>query len=391
MGIEIPTTKQITDRNVANFEQRLNQTVPQVSKAFYRVLSAIEALGYTELYKFGVERALQNLALTATGEDLDRIGSEYGINRKPAEPWEGQGTTQGIGGTIIPAGTQYVSNFNQAIYFTIASAEVVGSTAVFDLRSQASGNDFNLADGTELTISQPIANLDDICEILETTNFGADRESDEDYRRRVLNEIRTVGGGGNAADYRRWAEEVGGVRRAFPYSGKPLTIYEITDSLPGDRTVYVESQDRSPASSALLDEVRDHINRDPVTGFARPPLGEIDDNLWIESVVFVPIYVEVRGLSVDPDVENQVKLDIRSALTEYFAALSMYVEGIDFAADRNDQITDLTVSTIVQDVIGAAGGTASGIAFGVAPDTYLPFYQLNQGELATLGGSVTYV
>ena len=96
-----------------------------------------------------------------------------------------------------------------------------------------------------------------------------DRETDDAYRRRILDEIRTVGGGGNSADYRRWGEEVDGVARVFPYSGKPVDGSEGTSEV-GDRTVYVEATEEYAANrwadAALLSDVRDAITTGPDTG-----------------------------------------------------------------------------------------------------------------------------
>ena len=85
MPLNIPTTAQITQRNLSNLESNLNQTAPANDKSFLKVLAAVEALAHTELYKLLVERSLQNLALTASGESLDKIGQEYDVIRKPAE------------------------------------------------------------------------------------------------------------------------------------------------------------------------------------------------------------------------------------------------------------------------------------------------------------------
>jgi len=78
LAINIPTTQEIAERNISNFESKIAQTVPAVDKAFFRVLAIMEAFNYTELYKFAAERALQNLAITATGRfrfDRQRIWS----------------------------------------------------------------------------------------------------------------------------------------------------------------------------------------------------------------------------------------------------------------------------------------------------------------------------
>ena len=58
--------------------------------------------------------------------------------------------------------------------------------------------------------------------------------------------------------------------------------------------------------------------------------------------------------------------------------------------ERNDLVTDLTVSEVVQDILSANGGSATAVSFGLIIDTFIPEYRLQPGELAKSGG-VTYV
>jgi hypothetical protein len=67
--------------------------------------------------------------------------------------------------------------------------------------------------------------------VISTITQGEDREIDTVYRRRVLTRIRAQGGGGNAADYRQWSEDVASVRRAFPYSTKPSKSTDVITTL----------------------------------------------------------------------------------------------------------------------------------------------------------------
>ena len=66
MAQNIPTTQQVKDQNLANYESKLNQTSPLTDKAFLRVQSAVEALIFTILFKLIADRAKQALAITAT-------------------------------------------------------------------------------------------------------------------------------------------------------------------------------------------------------------------------------------------------------------------------------------------------------------------------------------
>lgn len=386
MTLVIPTTQQILDRSLATFEAKLNQTVPLVDKAFLRVVSAILAMNETELYKYGVERALQNLALTATGEDLDTIGTNYGVNRKSAVAAELRLLLTGTPGSPVSISTQWLGDANGLRYSQLAAVVIsAGGDVLVSTQCQTPGVEGNLPDLSTLTIGAQLPGVSSVATVQATETDGLDRETDTSYRRRILNEIRTVGGGGNGVDYRTWAEEVIGVEAAFPYAGAPPS--EV--SLPGDRTVYVMatsdvSPDHIPPPS-LLAEVRAAINIDPETGLSRPALGMTNDGLYVEPIFLTAIYVEIRGFDPGTGTPGDVKTAIENALAAYLAIVFPFITGTDVDVNRNDTVTDLTLSLVVQRVLAGYGGEATGIGFGLAPLVFIPSYMVGQGELVVLG------
>lgn len=525
MAYNIPTTQELTDDNISRFEARLGQTVPINDQAFVRVLSVVEALIGTTLYKYAAERALQNLILTATGEDLVRNGTEYGVVKKPAIAAIIEISQPANDGTSIPASTEYVGDSNGVRYIVNSTVVASGGAAILEITAKETGVIGNLTTGDTLTIDKQIAG---ITSTTATYNImltdGADEESEESYRRRSLLEVRTVGGGGNPVDYRRWAEENINVYRAFPYSGAPiindtkklrdgdmelpstdywlpgnnatitketssphsgvrnlrvayngtsnpyayqlsLTIgknYRLTgyyksdgtyapqiydsggqlivdgittgsgyiyfdqtfiatgtqlrfqvaaiaagyadfdktnlyvlESWSGDRTVYIEATtDVDPdgiPTQQVLDLAREYININQDTLKTRTPMGVIDGDLYVEPVYITRIYIIIEGLNVSADIETQVKADIEQAIEEYLYEITPYIEGLDFEGDRNDIITNLTLSNVVQDILKAYGGSAKTINFSDVSGVPVPLeiYQLSQGELARYG-SVSY-
>jgi hypothetical protein len=162
---------------------------------------------------------------------------------------------------------------------------------------------------------------------------------------------------------------------------------------PGDRTVYIEASSTIDpdgiAPTSLLDSARAYINNDPITGRSRPPLGLTDSTLWVESIVRNPVYVEIRGLSVDASLIAEAKALISTNLDLYLRVIEPYVEGIDSPLIRNDTITNLSISDIVQDALSQFAGTADSIGFGLTFGTFILSYQLQQNEKVKLG-SVSY-
>lgn len=404
MAYELPTTLEQFETFLANLESRLNQTSPLNDKAFNRVLAAMEAMSFTSLAKFAAYNVKQILIITSFGDGLDVHGAELELPRKLAEATVLTATLPGTNGTLISQTIDFIGNANGVRYF-LDSSETIGTptsgVAELTMTAETLGVVGNLQLGDTLSIGTQVAGAETVATVAVITgqteailNTGADKETDEAYKIRLLDRIRAIFGGGNSADYREWAQEVAGVTRAYPYSGKPILL--LLESTPPDRTVYIEADTTIDpdgiAPQSLLDEVRDTITTDPVTGLARQPLGLTDDTLFVESISRTEFFVEIRTLTVPDDLVAKAKSEILDALTAYFLLIKPFVDGLDSILDRNDKITDLTVSNVVQDVLSANGGTAAGVSFGLSLGESLPEYQLSPGELAKLAsGGINYV
>ena len=390
MALKIPTTEELAVTYLNNLESRLNQNSPLNDVSFLAVLAALEAGQDTGQYKLAASQVLQVLALTATGEGLDALGAEYGLPRTPGESAILTVTLPGTNGVTIPANTDFTGDVNGVIYTATDATDITGGIATLSVTAEpGSESSGNLENPDTMTIGTQIAGADTVATVIDTENTGADEETDEAYRPRVQNAIRSTCGGGNATDHKIWAEGVSGVFRAYPYAGKPLSLSLV--SFPGDRSVFVEADTTIDpdgiAPQSLLDEVRAAIDKDPDTFESRPPLGITDATMFVPSIFRSAFYVEVRNLIIAVDKEAKAKSEIDIALDAYFRFIKPFVDGVDVPIDRNDSITDLTVSLIVQDVLTANGGTADGIGFGFSPGTFVPSHILEQGETGKLGGT----
>lgn len=393
MANVIPKLQELVDSNIANIENRLNQNTPPVVRAFNRVYAIALALAQKALYLFAVDRAKQCLVISADEDGLTVLGEEFRVPRKVAEATILIITLPGTNGVIIPATVSFIGNSNGVRYFPDASATIAGGIATMTVTAEDTGVVGNLNNGEELQIDTQVAGAETTATVQSTDNVGADEELLETWRERILFAERTVNGGSNATDNKKWAEEVAGVSRAFPYSGKPFDD-PLPTSFPGDRTVYVLADvsidaDGIPPPS-LLDEVRDSINTDPVTGKSRSVLGIIDATLDVEPISRTVFDVTITGLTIDAGIEAQVKIDIDAALVDYFVSIFSFVEGVDVAQDKNDIITKLTVGTVVQDVLEANAGSVEDVTVQETAGSFFLTRQLVPGELAK-HGTTSYV
>ena len=169
-------------------------------------------------------------------------------------------------------------------------------------------------------------------------------------------------------------------------------ITAVNTSLPGDRTVFVESVsdvDGIPTPT-LLAAVRASITTG-TDGINRPPLGDINSTLYVEPIERTAINTTVSGVVIAASLQAQATTKIGEALTNYYDGVEPYIDGLDFELDKNDTITDLSVSSRIQDVLQALGGYADSLIIEVGGDV-LPSYQLGQGEKAKKGTvTINYV
>ncbi|MCP3475156.1 baseplate J/gp47 family protein [Bradyrhizobium sp. CCGUVB1N3] len=176
--------------------------------------------------------ALQLLPDTAETEWLDRHGQIWLVNsdgstgRKMATLAQGTASFQGTtGGGLIPTGTLLQSALgippgsdspNTVVSYELLD-DVVVSTATAstgNIRCLDAGSFGNLPTGSVLSMPQTIAGASQFAEVLEL-NGGADPETDDQLRARILRRIRQPPMGGAAYDYEAWALAVPGVTRAW--------------------------------------------------------------------------------------------------------------------------------------------------------------------------------
>ncbi|GAH42752.1 unnamed protein product, partial [marine sediment metagenome] len=221
MSYRIPTTLELFLAHLARLEGEIGQDSPLNDKAFLRVLAKAEAALDIGHYKFSADAALQNLALTATGIGLDRIGLDNATPRKQAQVAILEAELPALAGTIIPSTADFVGDANGLRYHPEEDVVAAAGVAVLSLRCVDPGTNGNLDLTDTLSISAQIAGAETVADVTDTIQLGVDQETDADYRPRVLFAQRAITGGSNATDHKIWAQAVVGVRRAFPYAGRP--------------------------------------------------------------------------------------------------------------------------------------------------------------------------
>jgi uncharacterized phage protein gp47/JayE len=221
MPWQTPPLEQLRALNRDNVTAQL-RSGPMIPNSVLRVLADMNA-GAAYLTLLYIDWLADQL-MPDTAEDvwLDRFGQIWLVNadgsrgRKLAAFASGSVTVTGIAGTPVPSGSQLtVQSQAGAIVFQTTAGAVVGAQPTpVSVVALTAGSAGNLAAGTTLGFAPAIAGIDGNATVVTLAN-GADRETDDELRARVLERIREPPMGGDAEDYVAWALKVPGVTRAW--------------------------------------------------------------------------------------------------------------------------------------------------------------------------------
>lgn len=159
--------------------------------------------------------ARQAVPFTCTDEFLEGWAALKGVTRKPATAATGTVTFSGAPGVIIPTATAVVRSDGVAYVTGDAVAVGSGGTATVTVTASEPGAAGNADAGVTMTLSAAIAGVQSAGVTATALTGGADVETDDDLRTRMLAVYATTAMGGSASDYVTWALQVPGVTRAW--------------------------------------------------------------------------------------------------------------------------------------------------------------------------------
>jgi len=369
MALPTVTINEIAENIIGDIETKINQNIPLLAKAVFRILAYALAGVWIILYKYAGDSFRQRFPQTASGVFLEYLGELKDTIRTPSELWEGSAEILATGDTgTIDADTQFLSDAGN-IYTVVSPVAIAPGTLTLSLVASESGEDSSLSIGDTLDIVSPIAGVALTAEISAVSVYGVDQESIADYRQRVIEAWAARGEGGSTYDYKKWGLEAPNVVSIYPYATKNPTVNDI----------YVEVDDQVDGipTSTQLDTVEDFLTYDPVSGQQnRKPLG---DTLVMKPIYRSTVNVEIDGL--DPDTP-ETRQEITDSLTALMLTKEPYILGISLT--RVDNITFSEIVAYVNDVLQAQGATVSDIDADI-DGTPVVVYTLVSGEKLKIG------
>lgn len=251
MPFNRPTQDQIVYRIRADLEAEFPGADARLRETYERVMSkaVAKSSNYQHAHLDWIQRQL--FADTAEDEYIGQFAYIFGVSNgqggfgyKPAT--YASGTVQVAGnspgtisdGTIMtrPDGTRYVVDGD----YNYPNPDIQ-TTLDVSIIAEDAGAGGNADGGTTLTFEGAIADVQEEGTVQDPVGItgGADRESTDALRLRVLDKIRAAGAGGGPGDFATWALEASSaVTRAWElpqYGGNPATVLVLiaNDNLTG--------------------------------------------------------------------------------------------------------------------------------------------------------------
>jgi uncharacterized phage protein gp47/JayE len=210
-----PTLTQIIQQVYTDVAASLPGADPLLRFSNLNILSKAVAALANSHYGYQDWIARQAVPYTATEENLEAWAALKGIVRLPATA--ASGTIQFSGtanGTVIPAGALMVRG-DGVQYTTNADATLAAGVATTTVTAVIPAAASNAAAGTVLVMGTALAGVNSNAVATTALTGGADVESDDSLRSRMLAAYSAPAQGGSSTDYVRWAREVPGVTRAW--------------------------------------------------------------------------------------------------------------------------------------------------------------------------------
>lgn len=210
---------------------------------------------------------------TASVEYLERWCSIWGLTRKAAAAATGTVTFALQAGAVIASGT-LLQALDGVQYQTTADATVTAPTATAPVVAVVAAAASNRAAGQSLALVSPVVGVQSTA-TAGLLSGGADIETDDALRARLLARIQQPPQGGASTDYVAWALAVPGVTRAWVYAQElgagTVTVRFVRDN-DGSGSLIIPDSTEVAAVQAYIDARRPVTAQCTVVAPAAVPL-----------------------------------------------------------------------------------------------------------------------
>lgn len=327
MSFSRPTLAELVQRTRNDTLSRLS-TDEALRRADAEVYARVFSGVAHGLYGFIDWVSRQILPDTSDLDILIRQASIWGVEQKPAAAATGSVTFSVQPGSVIPAGTLLQALDGQQ-YATTADAVVSLPNATAPVEAVAPGAAGNRAAGENMTLVSPVVGVQSVVVAGEMSG-GADLESEDDLRGRLIARIQQPPQGGCAYDYEAWALEIEGVTRAW-VSPQELGLGTVTVRFV---------RDNDGTGSAIIPDAAEVAAVQSYIDSHRPVTAQVT----VVAPAAVPLNFQIQGLTpnnatVQAAVQAELQdLLLREAVPGGTILLSHIRAAISAAAGETDYV-----------------------------------------------------
>lgn len=330
MALTRPTLDEIYNRIKGDFESRLSDGLALFRRAVLLIIAKIFAGVSHLIHGFVVNLGDQLLPDRADDpEFLNRHALMWGLIRIAGGYATGTIEFTGVDNSVIPAGT-VLQDADGYEFKTDIDAQIAAGSAIVPITASEIGAAGNTVYNT-LALVSPIAGVDDTGTIDTVLTGGADPETDDALRTRLLARIRRTPGGGTLADYMQWALD---------------SNIEIKDSWAienyagiGTVGVIVVGKTVIEPSPTLLQEVKDYID-------ARRPLGA---SVIVDGVTSIDLQFFISMTPNTSDLQALVQANLQTVFDETFEiGVETPISKI-YSAIIGAGVTDFEITSVEKD------------------------------------------
>ncbi|EEO26976.1 baseplate J/gp47 family protein [Oxalobacter paraformigenes] len=302
MAFDIPTKQTLINRIVNDVISRrgVDAVLRRSDDAVY---SRVNAGAFNSLYGLAQNISKEINVATAVYTLDDKAGFWLPADpRREATAATGPISVTGRIGDKLGAGTEFIGVTSSHVYAVVADVVFDKTDMTVTVEAIEAGAGGNLAAGEMLMIGTPVGTVGTTA-VSGGILGGADRETDEHLRERILERMRNPPKGGDDNDYKRWAKEVPGVTRVWVYPN---------EMGPGAVTIrFMRDGDVDPVPGETeIEKVYDHL-------YAVCPV-TVRENLY----VVAPLRDNVElNIVLYPDTDA-VRSAIVASVTDFFACES---------------------------------------------------------------------
>lgn len=283
---------------------------------------------------------------TATGEDLDKVGADYGVTRRQSSASIVYLEITGVQGATV---NQNVKATYNNLVFTVQEYKVIGSSGSVTVKAQCdtTGSIGNVAANTITEFVGTYSGLTSVNNPLAAYD-GFDTETDSDYRARIKLYLAEDAVNCNEAQYKLWALEVTGVKTAV--------IKDASTMGAGNVGVYISST-TGTVSQELINAVKAYIEEKQF----------INANLIVGALTSISINTAAT-------ITLKTGATIESVIQEYSETLAEYLE----------TVTDTVSYFRASDILFACSGVDDVISFTLNGEE--ASIALEDTEISVVGG-----